>query len=190
MIDQKPKGIKNGQEIDPDVFTDPKTGNTYLYWGNGYMACAQLNDDMLTIDSSTVKIITPTKNFREGTEVFFRNEKYYFLWSEDDTRSENYRVSYGYSDNPKGPITIPENNLILAKVPSEGIYGTGHNSVIQVPGKDEWYMVYHRFTIPKGIGMGSAAGYNREVCIDKMEFNADGTIKKVIPTRKGINPIK
>ncbi len=190
LIDQKPKGIKNGQEIDPDVFTDPKTGKTYLYWGNGYMACAQLKDDMVSIDSSTLKIITPTKDFREGTEVFYRNGKYYFLWSEDDTRSENYRVSYGYSDNPTGPITIPENNLILAKVPSEGIYGTGHNSIIQVPGKDEWYMVYHRFTIPKGISMGSAAGYNREVCIDKMEFNADGTIKKVIPTRKGINPIK
>jgi hypothetical protein len=38
--------------------------------------------------------------------------------------------------------------------------------------------------------MGDAAGYNREVCIDKLEFNSDGTIKQVIPTHAGIKPIK
>jgi arabinoxylan arabinofuranohydrolase len=189
LISHKPKGIKGGQEIDPDVFNDPKTNKTYLYWGNGYMAVAPLNDDMVSVDTSAIKVITPNKDFREGTEVFYRNGKYYFLWSEDDTRSENYRVRYGFSDSPIGKITIPENNLILAKDPTQGIYGTGHNSVIKVNGKDEWYMVYHRFTRPKGISMGDAAGYNREVCIDKMEFNADGSIKPVIPTVKGIKPI-
>jgi hypothetical protein len=40
LINWKPKGVKGGQEIDPDVFTDPKTGKSYLYWGNGYMAGA------------------------------------------------------------------------------------------------------------------------------------------------------
>ena len=186
LISERPKGTRGGQEIDPDVFTDPKTGKSYLYWGNGHMAVAELNSDMVSIDTSSIKVITPDKSFREGTEVFYRNGKYYFLWSEDDTRSENYRVRYGYSDSPTGKIIIPENNLILAKDPSKGIYGTGHNSVIQVPGKDEWYIVYHRFTRPKGITMGPAAGYNREVCIDKLFFNADGTIKPVIPTITGI----
>ncbi|KRT13810.1 beta-xylosidase [Pedobacter ginsenosidimutans] len=189
LISSKPKGVKGGQEIDPDVFNDPKTNKSYLYWGNGYMAVAPLNDDMVSIDTNEIKVITPNKGFREGTEVFYRNGKYYFLWSEDDTRSENYRVRYGFSDSPIVKITIPENNLILAKDVAQGIYGTGHNSVIKVNGKDEWYMVYHRFTRPKGISMGSAAGYNREVCIDKMEFNTDGTIKPVIPTVKGIKPI-
>ncbi|MGM9478374.1 family 43 glycosylhydrolase [Pedobacter sp. GSP4] len=190
LISTKPKGIKGGQEIDPDVFNDPKTNKNYLYWGNGYMAVAPLNEDMVTIDTNGIKIITPNNGFREGTEVFYRNNKYYFLWSEDDTRSENYRVRYGFSDSPTGKITIPENNLILAKDAAQGIYGTGHNSVIKINGKDEWYMVYHRFTRPEGILMGRAAGYNREVCIDKMEFNADGTIKPVIPTINGIKPIQ
>lgn len=190
LIAKKPKGIKDGQEIDPDVFTDPKTGKSYLYWGNNYMACATLNDDMISIDTTTIKVITPKADFREGTEVFYRNGKYYFLWSEDDTRSENYRVRYGFSDSPTGEITIPEKSLILTKDVSKGIYGTGHNSVIQVHGKDEWYIVYHRFTRPKGITMGKSAGFNREVCIDKLEFNSDGTIKKVIPTIEGIKPIK
>jgi arabinoxylan arabinofuranohydrolase len=190
LIAKKPKGVRGGQEIDPDVFIDPKTGIGYLYWGNGYMAAAVLNDDMVTIDTNSIKIITPDKTFREGTEVFYRNGKYYFLWSEEDTRSENYRVRYGYADTPMGKITIPENNLILAKDVAQSIYGTGHNSVIQIPGKDEWYIVYHRFARPKGITMGEAAGYNREVCIDKMEFNEDGSIKKVTPTVDGVKKIK
>ncbi|WP_082491502.1 family 43 glycosylhydrolase [Pedobacter sp. Leaf194] len=190
LIATKPLGVKGGQEIDPDVFTDPKTGKSYLYWGNGYMAVAPLNPDMVSIDTNLIKVITPGKDFREGTEVFYRNGKYYFLWSEDDTRSENYRVKYGTSDSPTGKIAVSENNLILAKDAQHGIYGTGHNSVIQIPGKDEWYIVYHRFTRPKGITMGDAAGYNREVCIDKLEFDADGNIKKVTPTLKGIKPVK
>lgn len=190
LIASRPKGVKGGQEIDPDVFNDPKTNKSYLYWGNGYMAVAPLNDDMISIDTNAIKIITPDDSFREGTEVFYRNGKYYFLWSEDDTRSENYRVRYGFADSPSGKITIPENNLILAKDVAQKIYGTGHNSVIKVNGKDEWYMVYHRFTRPKGISMGDAAGYNREVCIDKMEFNADGSIKPVKPTVNGIKPIR
>jgi len=186
LIAGKPAGIKGGQEIDPDVFTDPKTGKSYLYWGNGYLAVASLNEDMISIDSATVKVITPDKTFREGTEVFFRKGKYYFLWSQNDTRDADYGVRYGTSDTPTGKISIPENNLILSKDVSQAIYATGHNSVIQVPEKDEWYIVYHRFTRPAGISMGQSAGYNREVCIDKMEFDAAGNIKIVKPTLKGI----
>jgi arabinoxylan arabinofuranohydrolase len=135
-------------------------------------------------------ILKPDNTFREGTYVFYRKGVYYFMWSEDDTRSENYRVRYATSTSPLGAFTISKDNLVITKYPKAGIYGTGHNSVLQIPGKDEWYLVYHRFNYPKGITQGDAAGYNREVCIDKMEFNADGSIKQVIPTHKGIEPIK
>ena len=134
-------------------------------------------------------MITPDSTFLEGTTVFYRNGTYYFMWSEDDTRSENYRVRYGVSDSPVGKITVPVNNLVIAKDTLTGIYATGHNSVIQVPGKDEWYIVYHRFNYPNGISMGRSAGYNREVCIDKIEFNADGSIQQIKPTHAGIKPL-
>lgn len=182
LIDFRPEGVKGGQEIDPDVFTDPKTGKSYLYWGNSYLAVAELNEDMISIKKNTLKVMTPDATFREGIYVFYRNGLYYFLWSEDDTRSENYRVRYATSKSPTGPLDIPKDNLILAKDPSQGIYGTGHNSVLQVPGKDEWYIVYHRFSKPNGIKMGSPAGFHREVAIDRMEFNADGSIKPVMVT--------
>jgi len=186
LIDQRPDGVKGGQQIDPDVFTDPKTGKSYLYWGNGYMAGAELNEDMVSIKPGTTKILTPDGTFREGTHVLYRKGVYYFLWSENDTRDADYRVRYGTSDDPLGKITVPANNLVIAKDTAQGIYATGHNSTIQVRGKDEWYIVYHRFSYPNGINLGKAAGYNREVCIDKMEFNKDGSIRPVVPTHKGV----
>ena len=73
LIDTKPEGVKNGQIIDQDVFTDPQTGKSYLYWGNGFMAGAELNDDMVSIKKETLTILKPDRTFREGTYVLFRN---------------------------------------------------------------------------------------------------------------------
>ena len=133
-----------------------------------------------------IQVIKQHPSFREGTHVFYRNGKYYFTWSIDDTRSPNYSVGYATSDSPLGPLNVPENYVILQKDPSKGIYGTGHHTTIQKPGTDEWYMVYHRFNYPRGIKMGDAAGYNREVCIDRMYFNEDGSIVPVKPTHEGV----
>jgi len=190
IVSTRPEGIKDGQEIDPDVFTDPKTGKSYLYWGNMYMAVAELNPDMTSLKEGSTKTIAVNHSFREGTYVIYRNGKYYFFWSEDDTRSPNYKVRYAISNSPTGPLEMPENNIIIQGKPDLGIYATGHNSVLQIPNKDEWYITYHRFSYPTGIKMGDAAGFHREVCIDKLEFNPDGTIKQVIPTHEGIKAIK
>ncbi|GEN77236.1 family 43 glycosylhydrolase [Chryseobacterium hagamense] len=189
LVNFKPEGISGGQEIDPDVFTDPKSGKMYLYWGNGYLAVAELSKDGLSVQKNTVKAITPDATFREGTEVFYRKGKYYFLWSEDDTRSTDYKVRYGISDSPVGPITVPKNNMVISRFPEKGIYGTGHNSVIQVPGSDQWYIVYHRFSVPDGIKMGDAAGFHREVCIDRLAFDGKGFIIPAVPTLEGIEPV-
>ncbi len=190
LIDFKPTGVKGGQEIDPDVFTDPKTGKTYLYWGNGYMAGAELNDDMISLNKKTLKTFNIDTTFREGTYVIFRNGTYYFMWSEDDTRSPNYKVRYATTDAPLGKLTIPENNIVIQRDSVNNIFATGHNSAVLVPGTDDWYLVYHRFTYPEGVKMGQAGGFHREVCIDKLSFDSEVKIKEVIPTLKGIEPIK
>ena len=196
IVDKTPKGVRGGQQIDVDVFTDPVSGKSYLYWGNGYMAGAELNDDMTSIKEETVTVLTPKGGtlqdyaFREAAYVFYRNGKYYFMWSVDDTGSPNYHVAYGTSDSPLGPISVAKDPVVLIQNPGEEIYGPAHNSVLQVPGRDEWYIVYHRinkhylYPEPKG------PGYHRQVCIDKMEFNADGTIKRVTPTQAGVAPLK
>lgn len=196
LIDEKPEGVRGGQQIDVDVFTDPVSGKSYLYWGNGYMAGAELNDDMVSINKNSVTVMTPRGGtledyaYREGTYVFYRKGKYYFLWSVDDTGSPNYHVAYGTSDSPLGPVEVAKDPVILIQCPEKEIYGPAHNSILQIPGRDEWYIIYHRinkdYLYPKAKG----PGFHRQVCIDKMEFNDDGTIRKVIPTQTGVPPIR
>lgn len=186
IVDKSPVG--HGQQIDVDVFQDPESGKYYLYWGNGYMAGAELNDDLTSIKEETVTVMTPeggtleTYAFREAPYVFHRDGKYYFMWSVDDTGSPNYHVAYGTSDSPLGKIQVADPCNILVQNPDKRIYGTAHNSVIQIPGTDEWRIVYHRIN-KDFIDPDQKPGIHREVCIDRMEFNPDGTIRPVTPTK-------
>lgn len=186
IITSSPTG--KGQQIDVDVFQDPVTGKCYLYWGNGYMAGAELNDDMTSIKEETVTVLTPKGGtledyaYREGTHVFYRNGIYYFTWSVDDTGSPNYHVAYGTAKTPLGPIQVARQPIVLAQDSAREIYGTAHHSVVCKPGTDEWYIVYHR--IHKDyLEKSKGPGVHREVCIDRLEFNPDGTICRVQPTR-------
>ena len=189
----RPKEARGGQAIDVDVFQDPKTGKFYLYWGNGFMAGAELNDDMLSVKKETITHLTPKGGnlqswaFREGAYVFYRKGTYYFMWSVDDTGSPNYHVCYGTAKSPLGPISIDENSyMVIKQKPEDQIYGTAHNSVLQIPGKDEWYIVYHR--INKNF-VHHEPGIHREVCIDRMTFDKQGRIIPVTPTLNGPEPL-
>ena len=189
----RPKEARGGQAIDVDVFQDPKTGKFYLYWGNGFMAGAELNADMLSVKKETITHLTPKGGnlqswaFREGAYVFYRKGTYYFMWSVDDTGSPNYHVCYGTAKSPLGPISIDENSyMVIKQKPEDQIYGTAHNSVLQIPGKDEWYIVYHR--INKNF-VHHEPGIHREVCIDRMTFDKQGRIIPVTPTLDGPAPL-
>jgi Glycosyl hydrolases family 43 len=165
-------GKVNVNTIDPYPFIDDD-GQAYLYYGNG--RCAQvfkLKPDMISVDGDPADI--PLKEFREGIVVFKRAGKYYFMWSIDDARSPNYRVGWGISETPYGPVKTPDTNFIVLQ--KNGIaVGTAHHSVVNVPGTDRWYVAYHRHAIPGG------GGYKRETCLVRMEFDADGSIKPMDP---------
>ncbi len=186
MITESPTG--GGQQIDVDVFTDPVSGKSYLYWGNGYMAGAELNKDMVSIKKKTLTVLTPEGGtlqdyaYREAPYVFYRNGLYYFMWSVDDTGSPNYHVAYGTSTSPLGPIKVATDPIVTIQNPEKEIYGPAHNSVICKPGTDEWYIVYHRIN-KHYLDKSLSPGTHREVCIDRLEFNADGTIKRVELTK-------
>jgi hypothetical protein len=109
----------------------------------------------------------------------YREPYYHLTYSIDDTGSENYRVGYATADSPVGPFTY--RGVILQKDVEKGILATGHNSILNVPGTDEWYIVYHRFSIPGGDGT------HRETTIDELHFDAEtGLILNVVPTVGGI----
>lgn len=182
IITESPAG--GGQQIDVDVFTDPMSGKPYIYWGNGYMAGAELNADMVSVKKETVKVLTPKGGtladyaYREAPYVFYRKGKYYFLWSVDDTGSANYHVAYGTADSPLGKIKVAADPIVTIQDKAKKIYGPAHCSVIRKPGTDEWYIVYHRIN-RNYIDKDKEPGVHREVCIDRLEFNDDGTIRRV-----------
>jgi beta-xylosidase len=173
------ESVSSGQAIDPAAFTDPATGKSYLFWGNGSPLYAELSDDMLSIKAGTTKPISGLVDFREGLFVNFRQGLYHLTYSIDDTGSENYKVGYATSTSIDGPWTY--RGVVLEKDPSLGILATGHNSIVNVPGTDDWYIAYHRFAIPGGDGT------HRETTIDRVNFDpATGLMRKVIPTLESV----
>jgi beta-xylosidase len=168
------------QPIDPFVFRD-EDGQHYLYYG-GWKHCniAKLTLDLKGLtplpDGQMYREITPA-NYVEGPFVFKRGGKYYLMWSEGGWGGPNYSVAYAIGDKPWGPFTRA--GKILQQNPDVAT-GAGHHSVIPIPGSDTWYIVYHRRPL------GTKNGNHREVCIDEMRFNPDGTIQPVTITFEGV----
>lgn len=164
--------------IDPCAFIDDD-GQAYLFFGNGTPTVYKLKPDMISFDGEPVEF--QLKQFREGIVVFKRNGKYYFMWSIDDARSPDYRVGYGIADSPLGPVRSPDKDFIVLRKNGPAV-ATAHHGVVNVPGTDRWYVAYHRHAIPEG------SGYKREVCLVRMEFNPDGSIKPMDPMTTPFKP--
>jgi hypothetical protein len=166
--------------IDPYLFTDDD-GTNYLYFGSGTNGArvVKLGADMKSLVGTPANI-TPSgaSGVVEGSVMFKRNGTYYLQWSEGDTRNATYQVAYAKAQAPTGPFT--RLGVILSQNPTLGILGPGGNTVLAIPDRDEYYIVYHRFKIPGGDGT------HRETCIDRMSFNSDGTIVPVAPTLDGL----
>ena len=156
------------------------SGKDYLFWGNGSPLYAELSDDMLSVKPGTIAPISGLTGFREGSFVNYRDGIYHLTYSIDDTGSENYRVGYATASSITGPWT--SRGVILQKDTSLGIRATGHSSVVNVPGTDDWYIAYHRFAMPDGNGT------HRETTIDRIEFDDNGFMKAVTPTLESVAP--
>ena len=171
--------INGAQPIDQFVFRD---GDQYyiLYGGWRHANLARLSDDFTTLvpfeDGTLAREITP-EGYVEGPTMFKRDGRYYFMWSEGTWTRDDYRVAYAIADSPFGPFE--RIGTILEQDPSIAT-GAGHHSVVRVPGTDEWYIVYHRRPIP------TQGPNHRVTAIDRLVFDADGTIRPVVMTDEGV----
>ena len=173
--------IHNGaQPIDQFVFQN-KNGEYYMIYGGwGHCNMVHLRKDftgLLPFDNGEFyKEITP-KGYVEGPMLFMRNNKYYLMWSEGGWTGPDYRVAFAISDSITGPFkrigTVLQQNPKIAT-------GAGHHSLFHIPGRDEWYIVYHRRPL------GETDANHRVVCIDKMYFDKKGFIKPVQITNEGV----
>ena len=186
--------------IDPMAFVDDD-GQAYLYWGAvpGYwlegrveyvrmhLSVRKLAPDMTTFVGEEMPTVF-TQRSREGwhdldhieaSHVVKRNGVYYLQWSAGSFSSPDvertYRVNYATSRSPLGPWHPAASPPMLSARPEIGLIGPGHHGVIQIPGTDEWWCVYH----------GHGGDADRRVSIDRMAFDGDGAIRPIVPTLEG-----
>ncbi len=175
----------NGFEaIDPMVFTDPKSGKSYLYAGGSAGATLrifELNPDMISF-AREIHVETPP-NFTEGAFVHYRDKKYYLSYSHGSWRESSYSVYYATADSPTGPWTY--RGAILTS--DETHKGPGHHSFITNPFTGEWLIVYHRWDQKTGDGPYHGT---RQICIDRVNYDADGLILPILMSDANERPAK
>jgi len=102
------------------------------------------------------------------------------MWSEGGWMGPDYSVAYAISESPLGPFKrigkILEQDDEIAR-------GAGHHSVIYDNKANNYYIVYHRRPIE------TDNPHHRVTCIDRLYFNEDGTIQKVVMTKEGVSSL-
>lgn len=164
--------IKGVFGIDPCVLIDTD-GEAYMYWSERGLSVAKLKPNMTELASEPMQVQgLPSKGFKEGPYAFKHNGKYYltFPWVQDKTET----LAYAMGDSPMGPFDFK--GIIMDESPS-GCW-TNHHSITEYNG--QWYLFYHHNDYSPNFDK------NRSARIDSLFFNADGTIKKVRPTLRGV----
>jgi hypothetical protein len=164
--------ILKAHGIDPCPFID-KDGQGYLYWAMGKLYVAKMKENLLEL-ASEPQIVSdlPDKGLVEGPYLFERNGIYYMTYPHVQNRIE--RLEYAIGMNPMGPFKFA--GVIMDESPMN--CWTNHQSVIEYKG--QWYLFYHQNEFSPNFDK------NRSVCIDSLFFNGDGTIRKVIPSHRGV----
>jgi arabinoxylan arabinofuranohydrolase len=161
--------------IDPAVFVDDD-GQAYYYWGQFSAKGCRLNKDMKTLNLSTMKdsLVTEKKHhFHEGGWVFKRNGIYYYVYTALNEKAEATAIGYAMSSSPMGPFKY--GGIIIDNAGCDPGTWNNHGSVVEYKG--QWYVFYHRST--------HACQMMRKACVEKISFNADGTIPQVEMTSQG-----
>lgn len=154
-------------DIDPTVFIDDD-GQAYLIWGNTQCYYAKLKENMTELDGPIVPVDLP--RFTETPWIHKRGEWYYLSYASEFPE----KICYAMSKSITGPW---EYKGILNEL--AGNSNTNHQTIIEF--NDEWYFIYHNGAInPHG------CGFRRSVCIDRLYYNPDGTMQRIIMTTEGV----
>lgn len=154
-------------DIDPAVFIDDD-GQAYIFWGNTKLRYAKLKDNMIELDGPFTTIDLP--HFTEAPYVHKNGDWYYLSYALGFPE----RTAYAMSRSIHGP-------WIYKGILNEwaGNSNTNHQSVIDFKGKS--YFIYHN-----GALSADAGSFRRSVCVDRLYYNKDGTIQRIVMTSEGV----
>lgn len=168
---------KVGGSIDAEVLVDGD-GKGYMVWQ--HRGFGRMRSDLLDLEEDGQTILPAKRGgYAEGQYLFKRKGIFYFLYTQGG--DEIYQYAYMMSPSLDGPWTAPEQDIIATTDRSEKVFGPGHGSFFNPKDSDQWYFVYLEY------GRGST---NRQVYADKMDFNADGTIRPIKLTKAGVGAIR
>lgn len=169
--------------IDPDCFIDDN-GQAYLYWGSGYdwvnghCMAVKLKSDMVALDGKPVDITPP--HYFEAPHMVKRKGLYYLMYSYGKAIDATYQVRYSTGKTPLGPWTEGKYDPVLSTSADSTTFGPGHHTVFKENG--QYYILYHRIHPQK------QEYVLRELCIDSLNFDAQGNILKINP--KGVKSFR
>ena len=171
----QPKPIEGAHGIDPCVFID-KDGSAYLFYAARKIFVVKLKPNMVELDGAPQAIENlPTHGLIEGPFVFERKGVYYLTYPHAATKAE--RLEYAMGPSPSGPFTPA--GVIMDESPS-GCW-TNHQSIVEYRG--EWLLFYHDDDLSPKFDKA------RSIRADYLSFNNDGTIRKVVPTLRGVGTV-
>ena len=174
----EPEPIKGVLGIDPCVLVDGD-GQSYIYWSGMGLRGAKLQPDMKQLDGEQQVMEGLPEGFKEGPFAFRRGDWYYltFPWvrrSKENGANPTETLAYAMSKSPLGPWDFK--GLIMAEH-ANGCW-TNHHSIVNYRG--QWYLFYHHNPL------SPRDDKRRSVQIEKLYFNADGTIREVKETMRGV----
>ncbi len=144
--------------MDPCIFIDDD-GQAYLYFGQNQLCAVKLKPDMITRDGN-IRQLSLT-NFHEGIWVHKRKGLYYLSYPSHKGDLTANLLEYSIGKTPYGPF---EYKGVIMDNRSRNV----HHSIVEFKG--QWYLFYH---------VQGPSPYERRVCMEKIEYNEDGTIKPV-----------
>ena len=174
----KPITPKVAGSIDAEVLIDDD-GQGYMVWQR--RGFGKMRPDLLDLEDAG-QLVLPAKQkaYAEGQYIFKRKGITYFLYTQGG--DEKYQYAYMMSrEGINGPWIAPENDIIATTDHAKKIFGPGHGSFFNPKGSDQWYFIYLEY------GRSST---NRQIYADKMDFNADGTIRPITLTKDGVGAIR
>lgn len=162
-------------DIDPTVLIDDD-GTAWIAWGNGDCYLARLKPNMIELDGDIIHL--GLRNYSEGPWLFKRNGLYYNVYAADAPGVQPEQIAYSTAEC----ITGPWQYRGLLTGPAK--YGfTIHPSVVEFNGN--WYFFYHDGSYMHNGEPGGDC--RRQVCVEHMNFNPDGTIAPISLTEEGIS---
>ena len=154
-------------DIDPTVMVDDD-GQAYLFWGNQKCYYARLKKNMIELDGPIQTVAL--HEFTEAPWIHKRKDWYYLSYASGFPE----KTVYAMSRNINGPWSYKG---ILNEI--AGNSNTNHQAIIDFKGKS--YFIYHNGGINPGGG-----SYRRSVCIDYLNYNTDGTIRRIAMPSEGV----